>query len=327
MSANNDRLEASVRTLLGDCNWSARGSFLRNCESCRPAAEAVPAVDALAQLFPPEVVQAILDSGDRRSLSMVFPLFLDGWTPGHGTLLQIGADLSCCPRWFEHWQLVSRLRTYAEHDGARFEVGLWAGACREGIAVTYNDPGQGPNCDLVLQDDSLTVHIEAKAVDIATVSRNRSELLRAISHSMVLFLDRFDHGGYRLAVAPHRALLVAALNDLPEFEKLAEDFGRELPKWCRDALRPLAADVTVRVAGVGDVRLSTSPGNEGFGYSLLGLPEPSFEKEVARALRPVAKARRQLAAGPDVVRAMAVWTGTTNCPAGAAVNVARTMIR
>lgn len=24
---------------------------------------------------------------------------------------------------------------------------------------------------------------------------------------------------------------------------------------------------------------------------------------------------------------MAVWTGTTNCPAGAAVNVARTMIR
>lgn len=316
-----------MRALVGDGDWSARGVFLRNCESFRPAVEAVSAVDALTRLFPPHVVQAMLDSGDRRSLSMVFPLFLDGWTPGHGTLLHLGADLSRCRQWFDHRQLVTRLRTYAEHDGARFEVGLWAGACREGLVATYNDPGQGPNCDLVLRDGPLTVHVEAKAVDIATVSHNRSELLRAISDSMVPFIDRFGDGGYQLAVAPHRALLVAALNDLPEFEKLAEDFRRELQKWCRDALRPLAADVPVRVAGVGDVRLSTLPGNEGFGYALLGLPEPSFEKEVARALRPVAKARRQLAAGPDVVRAMAVWTGTTNCPAGAAVNVARTMIR
>lgn len=232
MSTSNDRLEASVRALVGDGDWSARGVFLRNCESFRPAVEAVSAVDALARLFPRQVVQAMIDTGDRRSLSMVFPLFLDGWTPGHGTLLHLGADLSRCPQWVDHRHLVTRLRTYAEHDGARFEVGLWAGACREGLATTYNDPGQGPNCDLVLQDGLLTVHVEAKAVDIATVSHNRSELLRAISDSVVPFLGRFGDGGYQLAVAPHRALLVAALNDLPEFEKLAEDFRRELQKWC-----------------------------------------------------------------------------------------------
>ena len=318
-------LRRELPDILGDLDWRSRSAFQRICAAARPAIDADRAVAELGNLFPVDEIREIIEAGDLR---IVLPLFVEGWTNAHAVLLHLGDDLSCCEDWLGHAQLAKRLRQTAEYDGARFEVGLWAGAARERLPVQYLDPMPGGGGDILIVEEACEIHVEGKSVGDSRVERNRDHLDSIIGTCVAPHLDRVG-GGYRLIVILARELIEAACSDNPDmFERRTEPFWQSLNDWCSFALSPLAAGIPVDVPNVGQVRLvEAGRANDGFGTEIVGIPRIEFDKEVARALRPAKSAAHQLASSGVCLRVVAVWTGTTSCPAGPAVDVARRMVR
>lgn len=318
------RFRADFAKVLGDGDWHKHGTYARSCATALPGVDVVDVARALAQLsrlLTPVVVGRLVEDGHVR---FVLPLFQEGWMTGSSEFLHLGLDLAECTGWEGHKQLVARLRRVSEYDSARFEVGLWAGGVRSGLSVRYFDPQQQPCCDLRYTDGTISYDIEAKSVDEAPSDRNSRELARIIDHCLLEFEDRLG-GGFALVVIPDAAIVAAARREqLADFERTLSHPIAALKEWLRSALSPLALDVPAHVEGLGDVRLERDDSGS-FGCQLVGAPRTDFFQEVCRALRPTRDANRQLA-GSRNVRIVAVWTGSSTCPAAQAVDVARVLV-
>lgn len=163
---------SEVTRVFGDGRWWTRADALSHPQ-CRAFVDDLDAVRAeLRALYPAEVCRRLADDGLG---GHVLGLFLgEGWMDDVDEMLQLGQDLTLCSGWRRQAKLVSDLRRPDAYDAARFEVGVWAGLRRIGLAPVHEDAVNRARRrpDFVVVDGGARVALELKCMADPNGERN-----------------------------------------------------------------------------------------------------------------------------------------------------------
>jgi len=317
-----------MRSLCPNGEWATRGTLHEAWRQARPNFDTDGAIAQLARVYPAELVREQVGMPGSALDHVVFPLLIDGWTPRSGELLQLGLDLAACDGWEALRHLVARLRSEAEFDSARFEVGLWAGARRVGLEANYITATQAQDCDLEFVDGDERIRVEAKVCRASERARGAQRVWDAVHRAVRVCTAHLPAvGGIELAIQLEPRTLELVDKGGPEFERRLDALATALEEHLEASVRPLALDATTTIVEqVGRVRFRRGGDDNGVSISISDIGEDPLQA-ATRALRPAADARKQLANGGAALRVAAVSTGTLDCPAWYAAAIGARAVR
>jgi hypothetical protein len=312
-----------IAEAFGDGDWISGGALRDAWVASRPNLDVDTSIAQLARLYPPHVVLSSLKNPASGLRRLVSPLMIGGWHIQSGALLQLGLDLALCDGWERQQQLVKRLQGGREYDGARFEVGLWAGGRRTGLDVRYLEAKKRKDCDLEYRDGGEVVRVEAKAVHSSERYRRARQIEAATQLASDVCGDRVDAiGGVEMVIhlsAAVHSWLESGCGDVGEGLDVV---GQRFAAWVLDRCHPLALDATTgEVDGLGRVQFRRGMNHRGVSIQVDTPPEYDWDS-VLRPLRLAPNARDQLMAGDASLRVAAFWSGVAVSPARLAAEYA-----
>jgi hypothetical protein len=296
----------------GDGRWWDRpGAF--SDPYCRTVVADLDAtLGHLRQLYDDEACLRLVAAGHGR---MVYGLF-GGFTQWVDRLLQLGADLALCDGWSAREKLAGSLRSPDGFDGARFEIGVWAGLRRVGL-VPQVEPAvdlSRPRADFVVHDQGMDVALELKALSDSAFERNRY----LVSHVLGNMFIRVDGQGLRGNITLKLSDEAVAL--LYEHEDFYE---RHLPRFDAElvaALPHARSGTATALPTIGTLiakhgEAGDPPGSIVGGYQIDAGEESDPVSRVRRALHRVKQSERQLSATPADLRAVVIYGSMDELPA------------
>jgi hypothetical protein len=306
--------KADILALVGDGRWWTR------CDCfCAPQVQAIVAnledvIVELRELFSAEVCIELVrqDQGER-----VIGLFQGaGWNDLVDELVQLGSDLSCCPGWSNDATLVANLRQPDAYEAARFEVGVWAGLYRVGLAPE-REPAQSraaKRADFRVRDGRHRVAIELKSLSDPKRSRNLHELYSCLFQAVTASWPE-TIGSIELQPSAEIDALID--NDTEAFRReIAARIWPAIDAHFRQGLAIGRHEINgVGVIVVGPDGEAAGP-NVGPRLSIRNVDEWTIERAAARVVGRVDEACRQLAATDADLRAVIVWGGLDHFPCG-----------
>jgi hypothetical protein len=315
----------SVRAWFGDCRWWDRpGAFSDpNCRRVVPDLDA--AVSQLRALYDEVICRRLVDAGHGR---MIFGLF-GGFHSWVDKMLQLGADLTLCDGWELRPKLVGHLRSPYNFNGSRFEVGVWAGLVRVGLAPRIEDASDPSKAraDFVVAADGIDVALELKALADPASERNRLLVTDALGNLFVRTDGKELRGHITLKLSDEGR---ARLDDhTPEFVRVSlPTFRREL----LDAVSLFRPGGSVTLPTVGLLMADPATDGHSAGSSLDSfLVDPGEWADpvtrVQRALYRVKQAERQLSATAADLRVAVIWGSRDELPATQSADVAAMLVQ
>lgn len=279
------------------------------------------ATNALEKLYPLELCRRWIASQDkyRGELSLTLGLYEPGLCFDLYRLLRLGDDLSECVGWDRSRELKQRLRSPREHWQARFEVGLWAGMTRAGVEVRQVPRREGSTTDFLIQEDGLTVALEAKVLGSSDFDRNYRALWDALHYE-----DLTSTPPHTFVFKPSPNLL-SLMNSKPESfaENICSKIRDSIALWYRS--NPIVPGAHGQVLSFGEFTLGPAePGRWGFDP---GLKSHGPRDATRRVLPHARKARKQTAAHKADIRAVAVSLSSWTAPVRKAQRELRKLVQ
>ena len=269
---------------------------------------------ALARLYPPDFCEAMARDGRQ---SLILGLFLRDvqWMPQLEWLMFLGADLAECDGWLDDADLVGKLRNPDNSDAARFEVGVWAGLRRVGLAVEHEPAAEHGRkvADLVVVEGARRIAIEVKAVYSAKRERNAYVLDEAVSLACA-FGGFMDYPKHTTALHPSQSVLADV--ETLEFDQFRSKYSRlvhesVLNTYRRDAVA-VARGGRFSLGDLGDLEVTAD--TEWHSSGVEGVEEKGFVHDIQRALRTHRQARLQVAGYSADVRAVVIRVPSRRIP-------------
>jgi hypothetical protein len=314
----------SVLEWHGDYRWWARPDAFRDPFCLKVVPDLDAALRELQRLYDDGWCRHLVDAGFGR---MVVGLF-GGFTYRVDMLLQLGADLTLCEGWATRPKLVGDLRSPDGFDGARFEVGVWAGLRRVGLAPRVEEVADKSmrRADFVVSDAGLDVAIELKTLAEPAFERNRLLVANVLGNLFVPIMHDGLVGDVTLKVSDKAR---AMLHDHERFyDHHLSRFESELVA----ALPRIRPGTTTQLPTIGTVTNEPCPDGEPPGSVVGGyLVDPGEEADPAQnvmraLLRVKQRSQKQLTATSADLRVAVIYGSKDELPALWSADLARVLV-
>lgn len=314
-----------VLDCFGDFKWWERADAFSHPQAAAFVLNLPGALSALRSLYDAKTCATLAGSGQGR---MVFGLFQGhGWMDSVDEVLQLGADLALCAGWETSPRLVAALRSADSFDGARFEVGLWAGFVRRGLLPEVERAARvsDPRPDFVVEAEGIRVALELKTLSDPAFVSNVAAIEDALEH----LVTRLP-AGWRGQVTLDLSQTVRAC--LKEgHDKFVREHLPQVERELSSAFATIHHNESVDLPTAGHLVLAYPAclAGESFASSTLVVAgdEPDARRLTTRALGVVREASKQVSAVTVDLRIAVVWGSRHTLPADIAARNAEVVVR